>query len=525
MKVNPSAPPAGKDAASPRPGAHADDAASNTGTSGTPSETLQLRKELGLLDSIVLVISIVSGSGIFISARGVLQYSGSVGVALLTWALSGVVSLIGAITFSEFATMIPVSGGFYTYISVAFGPAPAFVHLWVNIIIVQPTMQVVNAYTFGYYVLRPFFPDDPPDAAIRLLAAALIVLLAWINSRTVRVSVALQNVLMIPKLMILAGIIITGLYYLATDLSPSYHHPFHHTRFYLPALITAFYQGIYTYDGWNNLNMVVEEIRNPSKIFALASGVSMGILTVVFVLTNVAYFAVLTPEEVRTSTAVALSFGNAAFGVLAITVPVAVAISALASLNGQTFTQSRLVFVGARQRQLPKFLALITIKRNTPAPAIIFMTMVTLVMLGTTDVYALINCSSFSRSISRIVATSGLLWLRYKKPEWKRPFKVWVVLPVVYLLVMVVLVTLPAVEEPVTVGVALAVIASGILVFFLLASHTGHSRRLDEISGGYPRFTVVSHLLTHFQSSFLSLNRALHGFPILVSASDSLNRR
>ncbi|XP_053635046.1 Y+L amino acid transporter 2-like [Cherax quadricarinatus] len=494
MQVHPTAPSTEKMDPNTLPAAPPDSVAqqgSNRCSGDDCSETLEMRRELGLFDSISVIIGVVSGSGIFISPRGVLEYSGSVAMALLVWALSGVVSLVGAITFAELATMIPESGGIYTYIRRTLGPTPGFVYLWMALIIEEPTMRVVDGYTFGYYILQPFFPHDPPVVPIKLLAAVLIVFLAWVNCCAVKVSVALQDVLMIPKILILGSIIITGIYRLVTDPSSSYEEPFQGTCLALPVIATAFYQGLYTYDGWDNLNMVVEEMKNPSKTFPLASGISLIILTVVFVLTNVAYFAVLPRHVVSTSTAVAVSFGESAFGVMAWAVPVSVAISALASLNGQTFTQSRVVFVGARAGHLPKFLALINIKTKTPIPAIMFMTVQTLLMLWWSDIYALINYVSFSHSLSRLVATSALLWLRYKNPEMKRPFKVWLVLPVMYLAVTVLLVSLPVVEEPVTVGVALGVIAAGIIFYYVFIFHKFESKKIKRISGRFYRFVQI----------------------------------
>ncbi|XP_069936847.1 b(0,+)-type amino acid transporter 1-like [Cherax quadricarinatus] len=148
------------------------------------------------------------------------------------------------------ATMIPESGGIYTYIRRTLGPTPGFVYLWMALIIEEPTMRVVDGYTFGYYILQPFFPHDPPVVPIKLLAAVLIVFLAWVNCCAVKVSVALQDVLMIPKILILGSIIITGIYRLVTDPSSSYEEPFQGTCLALPVIATAFYQGLYTYDGW-----------------------------------------------------------------------------------------------------------------------------------------------------------------------------------------------------------------------------------------------------------------------------------
>ncbi|KAG7168980.1 Y+L amino acid transporter 2-like 8 [Homarus americanus] len=443
-------------------------------------DVVELKRELGLLDCISVIIGIVSGSGIFISPRGVLEYSGSVGLSLLVWGLSGLVSLIGALTFTELATMMPESGGMYTYIHTAFGPLPAFVYLWTALIIEEPTMRVIDAFTFGTYVLQPFFPSDPPQVPVRLLAAALILFLAWVNCRGLKGSVNLQDVLMIPKVLILGSIIGVGFYQLATGTSSSTSYQgdvFQGTRLSVAVIATAFYQGLYTYDGWT---------------FPLATGVSLSFLTVVYVLTNVAYFAVLSPQDVMSSTAVAVVdlragclWGDGVGGAC-----VGGYFHSGLSL-GRDLRLIRMVFAGARRGHLPKTLSLINIKNCTPVPFIIFMTILTLLLLFSPDVYSLINLLAFSHSFSRLFGTIGLLWLRYKRPEWKRPFKVWLVLPVFYLVLSVMLVVFPVVEEPVTVGIALGVIALGVLVYFLFIYRKIESRTYNSLSDRIYRFVQI----------------------------------
>ncbi|KAG0710145.1 Transmembrane protein 120 [Chionoecetes opilio] len=206
--------------------------------------------------------------------------------------------------------------------------------------------------------------------------------------------------------------------------------------------------------------------RQAGITLLLAISVTLIILIVIYSLTNVAYFAVLTPDEVLFSPAVAVTFGREAFGVMMWSVPVFVAISTIASLNGKALTQSRVVFVGARQGQLPASLALVG-KNCTPVTAIMFMAVIGLLYLVTVDIFALINVVSFSSTLSQVVVISGLLWLRYKQPHWDRPFKVWTVVAVGYLLLLIALVLLPLLAEPVTVGITIAIIFLALVAYFL----------------------------------------------------------
>ena len=138
-------------------------------------DKVNLKPKITLINGITVIVGSIIGSGIFVSPKGVLEQTGSVGFSLVVWVLCGLFSMVGAYCYAELGTAIVRSGADYAYMLEAFGPFIAFLRLWVECIIVRPCSQAIVALTFAYYVIQPLFPDcEQPAIAVRLLAAICI---------------------------------------------------------------------------------------------------------------------------------------------------------------------------------------------------------------------------------------------------------------------------------------------------------------------------------------------------------------
>lgn len=126
--------------------------------------TLGLKRRVGLFSGIALIVGTMIGSGIFLSPRGVLMRSGSVGLSLLVWSLSGLLSLLGALCYAELGTLISKSGAEYSYILEAFGGPLAFLFSWISVFILKPAMLSIICLTLSEYIVSPIFPDCPQSA-------------------------------------------------------------------------------------------------------------------------------------------------------------------------------------------------------------------------------------------------------------------------------------------------------------------------------------------------------------------------
>ncbi|XP_065285584.1 Y+L amino acid transporter 2 isoform X2 [Dermacentor albipictus] len=439
-----------------------------SGSESPKRNSVTLKKELGLMNGVGMIVGVIIGAGIFVSPTGVLRFAGSPGMALVVWAACGLISMVGAMCYAELGTMIPKSGGDYAYIFSAFGPLPAFLFLWVALLIIQPTSNAIAGITFANYILEPIYAGcPPPDNAVRLVAAVVICLLTFINCYNVKWATFVQDSLMFAKVIALVIIIIAGFVHLGQGNVGNLRNMFEGTTTDPGLICLSFYSGLFSYAGWNYLNFVTEELKNPFRNLPFAIYISLPMVTIIYLLANVSYFVVLTADEVQSANAVAVTFGEKVLGVMSWIMPVSVALSTFGGLNGGIFASSRLFFVGARQGHLPTCLAMINVSHFTPAPSLVFLCLLSLLYLTNTDVFVLITYTAFSEAMFIMLSVGGLLWLRIKQPNTKRPIKVNIILPVLFFLISLFLVVLPFFSQPLETSIGAGIMLSGIPVYFL----------------------------------------------------------
>uniref|UniRef100_A0A8C4NP50 Solute carrier family 7 member 9 n=1 Tax=Eptatretus burgeri TaxID=7764 RepID=A0A8C4NP50_EPTBU len=343
----------------------------------------KLKRQMGLISGICLIVGTMIGSGIFISPKSLLESSGAVGPSLIIWTLSGILATLGALAYAELGTMITKSGAEYAYLMSAFGPIPAFLYSWTSVIVTKPSSFAIICLSFAQYATAPFYSScDPPDVIVKMLAAAAI-------GKTEN----LQN-------------------------------SFDGATSDFGSIGLAFYSGLWAYDGWNQLNYVTEELENPFRNLPLSIIMGIPLVTVCYVLINIAYLTVMTASELLQSQAVAVTFGDRVLGVMAWMVPVFVAFSTIGSANGTCFTGGRLSYVAAREGHLVKVISFINVKLLTPSPAVIFNCILSIIYTIPADINTLINYFSFAVWIFYGLTMLALIVMRFTKKDLHRPVKV-----------------------------------------------------------------------------------------------------
>lgn len=417
---------------------------------------LHLQRRVGLISGTALIVGTMIGSGIFVSPKGLLQRTGSVGLSLLVWGACGALSMLGALCYAELGTLIPKSGAEYQYFRNAFGPKlkplqdiPAFLYCWTSVLVLKPSSMAIISLSTAEYAVRPFFSNcESPDLALKLLAASTVCVITFINCYSVKMATSIQNIFTAAKLLAVLIIVVGGLVKLGEGNTQYLATGFEGSTTSFGDIATAFYNGLWAYDGWNNLNYVTEEIINPYVNLPRSIILGIPLVTVCYILVNIAYLTVMSPEELLASEAVAVTFGGRVLGILSWCIPLFVACSTFGAANGSCFTGGRLCYVAAREGHLVDILSYVHAKRFTPSPALIFNAVIALLMIIPGNIGSLIDFFSFTAWIFYGGAMLALIVMRWTQRDLPRPYKVNIIIPIIVFIISCYLVVAPIVDNP-----------------------------------------------------------------------------
>ncbi|XP_064598915.1 Y+L amino acid transporter 2-like [Liolophura sinensis] len=441
---------------------------------GTPSDSkkndVQLKKSLTLIHCTAIMVAVTGSSSVFIAPTAILGYSGSVGAALIVWLVGGLINLMLALCFAELGTLLPTAGGPYAYVMRVFGPLPGFLIMWGYVVLIAGPFWALLAYTAALYIIQPVFSGcTVPVWAIRLLAGWLMVTFVALNCVYVKYVTKVQTFLSSTKLIALLIIIVGGIYRMAMGDVENFEDPFEGTTKEPGQMALAVFSAIFSYGGWQVMTSLMEEVKRPGKDLPRSVYITFAIVIIKYILTNVAYFALLSKSEILMSEAVAIQFIDRLYSPLTIPISIMVATTSIGALNASILGHSRLLFAGARVGHMPSVMGMVHKKYLTPWPSHIcpgeYFAWST-VMLFTGGVTIMIEYISLFSTIMGLAVIISLLYLRYKKPDEKRPYKVNLAFPIIQLVVNVAVLVLGVYQKPRQMGVALIILFVGIPVYW-----------------------------------------------------------
>jgi APA family basic amino acid/polyamine antiporter len=473
------------------------------------------REALGLFDSVMIVAGVMVGSGIFIVSAEITRQVGSAGWLLVVWAITGVLTVFGALSYGELAAMMPEAGGMYIYLREAFSPIFGFLYGWTLLTVIQTGTIAAVAIAFARFsgVVFPVVSESNYIVApIRLLpgyavslstaqvvALAIILLITLINSRGVQWGKVVQNVFTVAKLNGMFALLVLGAVVMLLHpdvLRANFAAPWHPvdvtpiagvsavTAFGLFIAICVSQTGsLFSADSWHNITFIAGEVRNPKRNLPLALSLGTGLVIALYLLCNVCYLAVLplhaiqTAPQDRVGTLVVQSVlpgaGKAAMALL-------IMVSTFGTVNALTLAGGRACYAMAQDGLF--FRRAGTLNRaQVPGWALALQCVWSLFLVlprtydAATGVYGNLYSNLLDYVISAallfyILTVAGLFRLRRTRPDAPRPYRAfgypWI--PSLYILGAAIILAVLFCYRTATTWPGLLIIASGVPVYLLL---------------------------------------------------------
>lgn len=432
----------------------ADDSITTTsGPKEGTDEKEEVPRSIGLFGGISFIVGTIIGSGIFISPKGIARGSGSIGLAMVNWTICGVVSILGAFCYAELGTVIKQSGAEYVYMDRAYGDAMSYLFSWVNNFLVKPASMATITLTCAQYIMTPLFDDgcgEAPTHIKLIFAIVFLFVLVAINIYSVKLASKIQIIFTVAKLIALAIIIIGGIVKLCQGYTEHLATGFEGSETNPGKIAIGLYSGMWAFDGWNTANYMTEEIINPARNLSLSIVIGVPLVLIVYLLTNISYFTVMSIDEVIASPAVAVTWAQRVIPQAAWIIPIFVAMSTFGTGNGSLFSGGRLIFAAARNDHMPEALAMVHVRTFSPSPAIIFTCILAIVFMLAGDIGILIDFVSFITWGFYGLNMLAVIIFRFKKPykDYPRVIKNPIIIPILVFLASMFLVIVPIVTDP-----------------------------------------------------------------------------
>lgn len=474
-----------------------------------------LQKRVNLFDGTALVAGAMIGSGIFIVSADIARNVGSPGWLMVVWLISGIITIIGALSYGELASMMPQVGGQYVYLKEAYHPLVGFLFGWTTFLVIQCGSIAAVAVAFAKFsgVLFPWISEanillqiGPVKlTSTMIIAIAMILFLTWLNTRGIVTGKTVQNIFSSTKVIALGGFILIGFF--ATQGIKSFevnkevfwqasrigegNQIIPLAGFSLIAAIgTALVGSLFASDAWYNVTYISGEVINPKRNVPLSLFFGTLIVSVIYLLTNLVYIMILplsgTPDgtdvlsrgiQFATDDRVATSAMYVVFGdYAAIIMAVFIMISTFGCNHGLILAGPRVYYAMARDGLFFRKVGEINSK-GVPGFAIAIQG-VWAILLCLSGTYSnLLDYVIFAVLIFFSLTILAIFVLRVKRPDIPRPYKAfgYPVIPAIYILTTVFIMIILLIYKPRYTFPGLAIVLLGIPVFFIWRKYSRNS--------------------------------------------------
>jgi len=474
----------------------------------------ELKRRLNLFDSTAIVTGSMIGSGIFIVSADMARTLGSPGWLLLAWVLTGIITLAAALSYGELAAMMPQAGGQYVYLREAFGKLPAFLYGWTLFTVIQSGTIAAVAVAFAKFtgVIFPVISASNWIFKIgtfshyniglnteNFLAIFSIIFLSWINTSGLEIGKWIQNIFTSTKVLSLLGIILIGIiigrnhsaitHNMQNIWNVSWIHKlptFHIEKLnglsVLGALGVAMVGSLFSSIAWDTVTYTAGETINPKRNIPLSLAIGTGIVTLLYILVNISYLSVLPlhgnlngnnvfsrgiqfASNDRVGTACAeMIFGSSG----AIFMALLIMISTFGCNNGIILSTARVYYAMAKDNLFFKKAAELN-KHSIPEYALITQCIWSCILCITGTYSDLLDYVIFAVLIFYVLTIIGLIVLRIKKPNAKRPYKAigYPLVPLIYIIFAIAISIDLLILKPLYTWPGLIIVLLGVPVYYL----------------------------------------------------------
>ncbi|MCD0489126.1 amino acid permease [Pedobacter sp. MC2016-14] len=427
-----------------------------------PNGKNSLKREIGLLDAIFLVVGSMIGSGIFIVGADITRHTGSPFWFIAVWVIGGVMTLIAALSYGELSAMFPRAGGQYIYLKEAYNPLVAFVYGWSLFAVIQTGTIAAVGVSFSKF-LAYFVPGLSEDLVLfnigslsvspaQGFAILLLVFITYINTKGVKGGKIIQSIFTATKILSIAGLIIFGFIHLKTEV---WHANWSNWKFQslsksgvftnypsfpalAGALASALVGAIMSYEAWNNVTFVAGEIRDPKRNIGRSLLIGTVLVTLIYVLLNLMFTAVLPLHEIAATEKdrVGLAASQVIFGIDGtIVIAILIMIATFGCNNGLILAGARVYYSMAKDGLFFNKVAQLN-KHAVPAFALWLQCLVASLLCLSGKYGDLLDMITFIAVLFYVLTILAVFLLRVRRPAAERPYKAigYPFLPALYIL-------------------------------------------------------------------------------------------